>query len=101
MNRCRGLVTSFGILCQAGAHELFQPWRHAATSLTQRRHIPTKNRLEHAGAIITGKRLAPARHLVQHCSKREDVRSLIDRPAVDLLGSHVRSRAEDGTVLLS
>jgi len=39
---------------------------------------------------------SPARqHLEQHDAKRPDVRALVDRPPLRLLGTHVRRRAED------
>jgi hypothetical protein len=58
-----------------------------------------QDRGDQIGLRLTLKRSRSGRHLVEDDAEREDIRSMIDYPALDLLGRHVGHGSEDRTLL--
>src|SRR5678816_3719536 len=55
-----------------------------------------QNRCNRVGDGLTGQRLSPGQHFVEHAAKRPDVRPLVERLPPRLLRAHVGRSTQDG-----
>src|SRR5215469_7279436 len=90
------LITLVSILAQRLRYDLFETRGYVGVDTSYRNGHPRQDGLNDGAAGGATKRLAPRGHLVQHQTKREDVRTRVQRVSAHLLGRHVgRSAAYD------
>src|SRR5580692_9296044 len=82
----------FRILLQAVPHDAAECRRHRAIRLRKFRRIMFQNRAHGLDGTIALKRALPRKHLVQNRAKAEQVRAMIGRQTLHLLGRHVPDR---------
>ena len=93
----RGLESLLAALLQAMAHQPLESRRYGHAGSGDVRRVFLEDRSHAVRRGLPGERALPRQHLVEHRTKREDVRSSVGRLSAHLLGRHVASGAENGS----
>jgi hypothetical protein len=95
----RALIALEGVLLQRSGDHPGELRRYLYSQLGDRVGRVSQDRRDGVGRGLTLERARPRRHLVENDPKREEIRSVIRGPALDLLRRHVGHRAHHLTVL--
>jgi hypothetical protein len=82
------------VLLEAGPHHFRETARRSRLRLEQRSRLFLEDRRREAGARLAGERSGAGDQLVEHDAEGEDVAARVGVMAFDLLGRHVRQRAQ-------
>ncbi len=90
----RRVVARHRHLLQRSAYDVLDVEGNRRIELRQRRRLLTEDLIEHRRQRVAAERQRPGQHLVEHDAKGPEIDALIDGIAAQLLGRHVRDRAE-------
>ena len=90
----RGVVPRHRRFLQRAADDVLDVKRNRRIELRQRRRLLTEDLIEDDRQGVAAKRQGAGQHLVEHHAKGPEIDTLIDRIAAQLLGRHIRDRAE-------